>query len=87
MNICPNCGCDPTKEPYVMEPTHCPVCGYAFEKTYKIIYTETLVHWFYVDAKNEVEAKEKFEQGLMDGEFDFTHGDVDSSDFKIEEDG
>lgn len=56
------------------------------EKTYKIIYTETLVHWFCVDAENEAEAKEKFEQGLMDGEFDFTHGDVDSSDFKIEED-
>lgn len=56
------------------------------EKTYKIIYTETLIHWFYVDAKSEAEAKEKFEQGLMDGEFDFTHGDVDSSDFKIEED-
>lgn len=55
-------------------------------KTYKIIYKETLTHWFYVDAENEDEAKEKFEQGSMDGEFDFSHGDVDSSDFKIEED-
>ena len=26
-NICPNCGCDPTKEPYAMEATHCPQCG------------------------------------------------------------
>lgn len=86
MSICPNCGCDPTKEPYAMESTHCPMCGHIFKKTYKIIYTETLVHWFYVEAENETEAKERFEQGLMDGEFDFTHGDVDSSDFKIEED-
>lgn len=29
-NICPKCGCDPTKEPYCMEPTHCPMCGYIF---------------------------------------------------------
>ena len=29
-NICPNCGCDPTKEPYAMEATHCPMCGYNF---------------------------------------------------------
>lgn len=29
-NNCPFCGCDPTKEPYAMEPTHCPQCGYDF---------------------------------------------------------
>lgn len=27
---CTNCGCDPAKEPYAMEPTHCPMCGYNF---------------------------------------------------------
>jgi hypothetical protein len=53
------------------------------KKTYKIVYTETLVHWFYVEAENEAEAKEKFEQGMMDGEFDFCHGDVVDADFGI----
>lgn len=54
-------------------------------KTYKITYTETLIHEFYVDAENETEAQEKFAQGLMDGYFDLTHGYVDESDYKIEE--
>ena len=54
-------------------------------KTYKITYTETLVHWFYVDAENADDAKTRFEKGVMDGEFDFTHGDIDTTDFKIEE--
>ena len=27
---CPNCGCNPQDEPYCMEPTHCPKCGYSF---------------------------------------------------------
>ena len=36
-------------------------------KTYKVIYKETLVHVFYVDAGNKEEAKEVFEQGMMDG--------------------
>lgn len=30
--ICPNCGCDPTKEPYAMEATHCPKCGDIFDE-------------------------------------------------------
>ena len=54
-------------------------------KTYKITYTETLIHEFFVDAENETEAQEKFEQGLMYGEFDFTDGYLDTSDYKIEE--
>lgn len=29
--ICPNCGCNPQDEPYCMEPTHCPKCGYDFD--------------------------------------------------------
>lgn len=28
--VCPNCGCNPNDEPYCMEPTHCPQCGYSF---------------------------------------------------------
>ena len=55
-------------------------------KTYKIIYKETLFHDFYVDAENETDAREKFEQGLMDGEFDFSNGYVDEANYKIEED-
>lgn len=54
-------------------------------KTYKIVYKETLVHWFYVDAENEHDAEEKFNQGLMDGEFDFSDGSVDEADYNIEE--
>lgn len=29
-NICPNCGCNPTKDPYAMAVTHCPMCGHIF---------------------------------------------------------
>lgn len=32
IELCPNCGCDPTEEPYALAPnTHCPQCGYVFE--------------------------------------------------------
>jgi hypothetical protein len=34
-NICNNCGCDPTKEPYAMEATHCPKCGHTFDMSPK----------------------------------------------------
>ena len=54
-------------------------------KTYKITYTETLIHEFYVDAENEEDADEKFKQGLYEGEFDFTRGDVYIFDYTIEE--
>ena len=54
-------------------------------KTYKIIYKETLVHWFYVDAENEADAQARFEQGLIDCEFDFCDGDVADSDYEIVE--
>lgn len=32
---CPNCGCDPTKDPYAMELTHCPKCGYNFDMSHE----------------------------------------------------
>lgn len=54
-------------------------------KTYKIIYKETLVHAFYVEANSEREAQEAFEQGMMDGAFDFSDGDVDEADYSIAE--
>ena len=53
------------------------------KKTYKIVYTETLVHHFYVDAENEEEAQMLFQRGIADGEFDFSDGDVVDSDFGI----
>lgn len=55
-------------------------------KTYKVTYVETLIHVFYVEANNEDEAQEVFEQGLMDGQFDFSDGDVDEADYTITED-
>ena len=55
-------------------------------KTYKVVYKETLVHVFYVDADNKEEAKEVFEQGMMDGIFDFSDGEVDSAEYEIKED-
>ena len=55
-------------------------------KTYKITYKETLVHEFYVEASNENEAKEAFEEGLSSGEFDFSHGYIDDTDYSLEED-
>ena len=54
--------------------------------TYKFVYTETITHWFYVDAENKTEAQNLFEQGLMNGEFDFSNGSVDEADYIIEED-
>jgi hypothetical protein len=30
--ICPECGCNPQDEPYFMEPTHCPDCGFDFSE-------------------------------------------------------
>lgn len=55
-------------------------------KTYKVTYVETLIHVFYVEANNEDEAQEVFEQGLMDGQFDFSDGEVDEADYTITED-
>ena len=54
-------------------------------KTYKVTYVEKLVHAFYVEANNDDEAQDVFEQGLMDGQFDFSDGDVEEADYTIEE--
>lgn len=45
-------------------------------KTYKIIYTESLFHVFYVDANSKEEAEEEFERLAENGELDFSGGDV-----------
>lgn len=43
-------------------------------KTYKVIYTESLYHVFYVEAESEEEAREKFHQDAAD--FDYSDGEV-----------
>ena len=50
---------------------------------YKIIYTESLCHVFYVDAESDDEAREKFERQSENGELDFSDGEVYNSDIKI----
>ena len=55
-------------------------------KTYKVIYTESLVHAFYVDAENEEEARQEFDRKAANGEFDYSDGAVyDSGVESIEE--
>ena len=50
--------------------------------TYKIIYTESLCHEFYVDATSENEAREKFERQSENGDLDFSNGEVYDSGVK-----
>ena len=45
-------------------------------KTYKVIYTESLVHAFYMDAENEEEAREEFDRKSANGELDYSDGEV-----------
>ena len=53
-------------------------------KTYKVIYTESLYHVFYVDAESEEEAREKFNQEAAD--YDYSNGEVfDSGVESVEE--
>ena len=50
------------------------------KKTFNVIYTETLVHKFEIEASTPEEAKKVFEERNNKGEFDFSYGDfVDSS--------
>ena len=55
-------------------------------KTYKVTYVEKLIHTFYVEANNEEEAEEAFEQGMMDGAFDLSDGEVTEADHWVKED-
>ena len=52
-------------------------------KTYKITYTETIVHEFYVDADSIDEAEDKFNENASN--FDFGRGDVVNTSYEIEE--
>ena len=55
------------------------------EKTYKITYKETLIHTFEVEANSPEEAKALFEKKIAYGEFDFSDGEIDTTEFNIEE--
>lgn len=54
-------------------------------KNYRIIYKETLIHTFDVEANSEEEAKEVFEGKIAYGEFDFSDGEIDTTEFIIKE--
>jgi hypothetical protein len=55
-------------------------------KTYKVTYKETLIHTFYVDANDKEEAEAVFKAQSMDCELDFSYGEVDETEYMIEED-
>ena len=55
-------------------------------KTFKVIYTESLYHVFYVDAENEDQAREKFNQLAFGGKLDYSNGECyDSGIESVEE--
>ena len=55
-------------------------------KTYRILFKEELIHSFYIDAENEEAAREEFERMGMDGELDFSGGEVvDSGIIEVKE--
>ena len=54
-------------------------------KTYKVTYKETILHTFYVEANNEEEAEKVFEEGCENSQFDFSGGEVDDTDYWVEE--
>ena len=55
-------------------------------KTYKITYTETLVHTFYVEADSPEEAVKVFDESARAGEFDFSDGEIANTETEAEED-
>lgn len=55
-------------------------------KTYRVLYEETLLHEFYIEAEGLVEAKEEFRRMHRDGELDFSDGTVSTSEiYDVEE--
>ena len=55
-------------------------------KTYKVTYVEKLIHTFYVEANDKEEAERVFEEGCENGQFDFSDGEIDTTDYWAEED-
>lgn len=54
-------------------------------KNYRVIYRETLIHTFDVEANSEEEAKAIFEEKIAYCEFDFSDGEIDETEFIINE--
>lgn len=48
-------------------------------KTFKVTYKEVIVHEFYVDAETESEVDDRFTEMADEGELDWSHGEIDSS--------
>ena len=55
-------------------------------KTYTIIFNETVMHPFKIEANSEDEAEAKFERMANDGELDFSDGEVIDSSIKVYDD-
>ena len=54
------------------------------KKTFNVIYTETLVHKFEIEASTPEEAKKVFEERNNKGEFDFSYGELVDSSITVE---
>ena len=54
------------------------------KKTFNVIYTETLVHKFEIEASTPEEAKKVFEERNNKGEFDFSCGELVDSSITVE---
>ena len=54
-------------------------------KTYKVTYKETLIHTFYVEANDKEEAERVFEEGCANSQFDFSDGEIDTTDYWADE--
>ena len=54
------------------------------KKTFNVIYTETLVHKFEIEASTPEEAKKMFEERNNKGGFDFSYGELVDSSITVE---
>ena len=54
-------------------------------KTYKVTYIEKIIHTFYVEANDKEEAERVFEEGCMNSQFDFSDGEIDTTDYWADE--
>lgn len=55
-------------------------------KTWKIIHTEKLVGWFYVEAKTPEEALEEYHRQVSNGEIDFSDLEMVDGEDIVDED-
>lgn len=54
-------------------------------KTYKIVHTETLIGWFYVEAETPEQALEEYNFQVSNGKIDFSDLEMIDSEDKAEE--